>query len=106
MVLDYRAEPLFILNTYLRSNSPYYQNTIRPAGIDALLDQAMAARDDASKNKILQQISKLVFDNASYIPMQVQPRLVIVDKKVNNVGFCKAGDCNNGYIGYEAWLTK
>ena len=106
MVLDYRAEPLFILNTYLRSNSPYYQNTVRPAGIDALLDQAMAARDDASKNKLIQQISKLVFDNASYIPMQVQPRLVIIDKKVNNIGFCKSGDCNNGYVGYETWLTK
>ncbi len=106
MVLDYRADNLFMLNNYLRSNTQYYQNTIKPAGLDDLLDQAMAAKDDQTKNKLIQQISKAIYDNASYIPMQVQPRIVIVDKKAQDVGFCLCGDCQNGYWGYASWLKK
>jgi peptide/nickel transport system substrate-binding protein len=106
MVIDYRADLLFTMNAYLRSNTLYYKNTVKPAGLDKMLDDALAIRDKAAKTKAIQDINKVIYDNATFIPMQLQPRIVIMDNKVQNPGMCQAGDCNNGRWGYKSWLKK
>ena len=104
MVIDYRADLLFTMNTYLRSNTLYYKNTVKPAGLDKLLDDAIAAKDKATKTKLIQEINKVIYDNATIIPMQLQPRIAILDNKVQDPGMCQAGDCNNPRWGYKTWL--
>jgi peptide/nickel transport system substrate-binding protein len=106
MVIDYRADLLFTQNTYLRSNTLYYKNTVKPAGLDSLLDKAIAEKDKAAKTKLIQEINKAIYDNASFIPMQLQPRIAILDKKIQDPGMCQAGDCNNPRWGYKSWLKQ
>ena len=75
---------LFMMDLYFRSDSAIYQFMTRPAGSDALIDQAKASRDPAATTKINQQISKLVYDDATVVPIWQNPRIVVLDKSVQN----------------------
>ena len=78
----------------------------RPAGSDALIDQAKASRDPAAASKINQQISKLLYDDSTVIPIWQNPRIVVLDKSVQNDGWFINGDSNNIKLGTSTWLKK
>ena len=104
--LNVFSNNLFTMDFYFRSDSEGYQFMTRPAGSDALIDQAKASRDPAATTKINQQISKLVYDDSTLIPIYLNPRIVILDKSVQNAGWFINGDSNNHKLGYSTWLKK
>jgi peptide/nickel transport system substrate-binding protein len=105
-IFEMRANNLFMFDSYLRTTSPYYGYMVRPAGIDALINQAEAVQSEAAKTPIMQQICKLVYDNEPFVPMWIQPRIMVTDKLVQNPGFMINGDAMNGRLGYNSWLSK
>jgi peptide/nickel transport system substrate-binding protein len=104
--LNMFSNNLFTMDFYFRSDSEIYQFVTRPAGSDALIDRARASRDQAATTKINQQISKLVYDDSTLIPLWLNPRIVILDKSVRNAGWFINGDSNNLKFGYSTWLKK
>ena len=105
-VMELRANNLFLCDSYLRAKSPYYLFMARTPGIDAVIDQAAAAKDEATRVKGMQQIAKMTADSAPFIPLWVQPRIMVTDKIVQNPGFFIYGDAMNGNLGYNSWLKK
>jgi peptide/nickel transport system substrate-binding protein len=97
---------LFLMDYYFRSDSEIFQYMSRPAGSDALIDQAKATRDQAATTKLNQQISKLVYDDATVVPLWLNPRIVILDKTVQDAGWFINGDSNNNKFGNATWLKK
>jgi len=97
---------LFLMDYYFRSDSEIFQYMSRPAGSDSLIDQAKTSRDPAATTKLNQQISKLVYDDATVVPLWLNPRIVILDKTVQNSGWFINGDSNNNKFGNATWLKK
>jgi peptide/nickel transport system substrate-binding protein len=100
------SNTLATLDAYCRSNVQYFQHMIRPAGIDALIDQAKSTRDPAAVTKINQQIVKLLYDETTFLPLWQNLRIVVVDKSVQNPGWFIGGDTNNNQFGTRTWLKK
>jgi peptide/nickel transport system substrate-binding protein len=98
------SQNLFMINAFFISNSNFYQSMVEPAGLDDLISRAIAARNDQDRIKLTQDVTKAVYDNASFTPFWIQPRLMIVDKKIQNPGFMINNDTLNARIGRSAWL--
>ena len=100
------ANTLFTLDNYWRSDSGTFQYVVKPAGIDKLIDQAKLSRDPAAVTKINQQIIKLIYDDATIIPLWQNPRIAVVDKSVQNTGWFIHGDEELNEFGTQTWLKK
>jgi peptide/nickel transport system substrate-binding protein len=100
------SNTLFTLDAYWRTNSPIWQYVVKPAGIDELVDQAKLSRDPAAITKISRQIVKLIYDDATIVPVWVNPRIAILDKSVQNPGWFIYGDPDNNELGRRTWLKK
>jgi peptide/nickel transport system substrate-binding protein len=104
--LNTYSNSLFVMDFYFRSDSAIYQFMSRPAGSDALIAQAKASKVAAETTKINQQISKLVYDDATVIPLWLNPRIVVLDKTVQNSGWFINRDSNNNKFGTATWLKN
>jgi len=105
MSTNFDSDALLTLDYFWRSDANQYPFVARPAGIDNLIDKAKSARDDASRIKTTQDIVKLLYDDETIIPLWVDPRIVVVDKSVQNDQFFINGHpLNNRYD--KVWLKK
>jgi peptide/nickel transport system substrate-binding protein len=100
------SNTLFMFDTYWRSSSVYYRYIVKPASIDKLIDQAKLSRDAAAITKINQQIGKLIYDDATAVPMWQQSRIAVLDKSVQNTGWFIYNDPDNNQFGTRTWLKK
>jgi peptide/nickel transport system substrate-binding protein len=97
---------LYMLDYYFRSDSNIYQYMVRPAGTDKLIEQAKLSRNPAAVTKFNQQISKLIYDDATLLPLYNAPRIAVAGKSVQDTGWFIAGDSNNSKFGTRTWLKK
>jgi peptide/nickel transport system substrate-binding protein len=100
------SNSLYVMDYFFRSDSNVYQYMVRPAGIDKLIDQAKLSRDPAAITKINQQITKLIYDNVTVVPLWDITRLAIVGKSVQDTGWFIAGEATNNHAGTRTWLKK
>jgi peptide/nickel transport system substrate-binding protein len=100
------SNTLFTLDQFWRSDSGIYQYIVKPAGIDKFIDQAKLARDPVAITKINRQIIKLIYDDATIIPLYQAPRMAVVDHSVQNTGWFIYGDVDNNEFGTRTWLKK
>ncbi len=106
LIMELRGNNLFLCDSYLRTTSPYYGYLARPKGIDDIIIQAEAAKDEKTRLDGMHQIAKLVYDNKSFVPMWAQPRVMVLDTKTHNPGFMITPDPMNQKTGFESWLSK
>jgi peptide/nickel transport system substrate-binding protein len=97
---------LFTLDSFWRSNAPFFPYVVKPAGIDKLIDQAKLSRDPAAIAKINQQIIKSIYDDETVVPLWQVPTIAVVDKTVQNTGWFIYGDTDNNLFGTRTWLKK
>ena len=100
------SNTLLVLDTNWRIPLSNYQYRILPAGIDKLIDQAKLARDLTAITKVNQQITKLIYDDETIVPVWMAPRIAVVDKSVQNTGWFVYGDGDNNEFGHRTWLKK
>jgi len=100
------SNTLYTLDNYWRTNSSTYKYVVKPAGIDKLIDQAKLSRDPAAVTKINQQIIKLIYDDATMIPLWQNPRIAVVDKSVQDTGWFISGAEELSEFGTRTWLKK
>jgi peptide/nickel transport system substrate-binding protein len=106
ITMEAYSNNLFTLSRYMRSTTSLYTFFNRPRGIDALFDQAELARSSAEQVKIGRQITKLLYDDQTVIPLWMNPRLAVLDKTVQEPGWFVNGDSNNHMFGRYSWLKK
>ena len=104
--IDALSNSLCVMDYYFRSDSNIYQYMARPAGTDKLIDQAKLSRAPAAITKINQQINKLIYDDATIVPIWMTNRIAVVDKSVQATGWFVAGDPSNNQCGTRTWLKK
>jgi len=100
------SNSLLMMDYYFRSDSAIYQYVSRPEGSDDLIAKAKLARDPAAATKIVQQITKLVYDDATVIPLWLNPRIGVLDKSVQDIGWFIANDSSQNKLGHNTWLKK
>ena len=98
--------PLLVLDYYFRSDASIDQYFPRPAGTDALLAKATASQDLQEVFKLCRQVSKILYDDVTVIPIYTTARLVLVNKKVHDIGYFIGGDANNNKLGLKTWIEK
>jgi peptide/nickel transport system substrate-binding protein len=100
------SNSLFNMDAYFRSNTPQYQYVVRPKGIDDLIDKAKSLRDQDSVIPVTREISKLMYDDETVVPLWMNPRIVVLGKPVRNAGWFINGDAYLNEYGRSTWLKK
>jgi peptide/nickel transport system substrate-binding protein len=100
------SNALFYLDSFWRSDSRTYPYVVKPAGIDKLIDQGKLSRTPAAITQINRQILKLIYDDETVVPLYQNPRIVVMDKSVQNTGWFIYGDADNNEFGTRTWLKK
>jgi peptide/nickel transport system substrate-binding protein len=101
------SNTLFSIDTFWRStDSGYFPYIVKPAGIDKLIDKAKLSRDPADIIKINRQIVKLLYNDATIVPLYQYQRTAVLDKLVQNTGWFIYGDPDNNEFGTKTWLKK
>lgn len=100
------GNPLAYFDYYGRSDSAIFQYISRPKGSDELIAKGKLERDNASVVKITQQLSKLFYDDVTVIPLWMNPRIGVVDKSVQDIGWFINGDVKNLQFGHHTWIKK
>ena len=100
------SNSLFNMDTYFRSNTSQYQYVVRPKGIDDLIDKAKSLRDQDSVIPVTREISKLMYDDETVVPLWMNPRIVVLGKSVQNAGWFINGDAYLNEYGRSTWLKK
>jgi peptide/nickel transport system substrate-binding protein len=107
MTYNVFSNDLFVLNSFWRSDvTSFFQFMARPTGTDDLINKAKASKDPAEMQKLTQQVAKSFYDDVTFIPLWTTPRIVIMDKSVQNPTFFINGDPTNNYLGRSTWLKK
>ncbi len=106
IIFNYSSNDLLTMNSFLTTKAPFFQNMTRPKGIDDLIAQAQTQKDPKEATKITQQISKLIYDDETFVPLWTEPRSAVSDKSVQNPGFFVNGSPNNSQWGRGLWLKK
>jgi peptide/nickel transport system substrate-binding protein len=106
MPLVNNANSLFTMDLYFRSNAAQFKYVVKPAGIDDLIANAKLAKDIESTNKATQQITKLLYDDQTIVPLWMTPTIAVLDKSVQNSGWFINNDSSNSQFGRSTWLKK
>jgi peptide/nickel transport system substrate-binding protein len=106
MTMNVFSNSLFVMDSYWRSNATNYSYIVKPAGCDDLIEKAEQAKDPARSIKFTQDITKLLYDEATIVPLWVNPRVAVLDKSVREHGWFINGDSNNNNFGRSTWMKK
>ncbi len=106
MTMNVFSNSLFAMDFYWKANPDNFKYIKTPAECDPLIKQAKSAKNQDEVNKITQQISKILYDDETIIPLWVNPRIVVMNKAVKDDGFFVNGDSNNIKFGTSTWLDK
>ncbi len=106
MNLVWNANPLFTMDFYWKAKPAHFNFIKTPAECDELLKKAKATMDQNETNKICQQITKILYEDETIIPLWVNPQIVVLSKDVKNDGFFINGDSSNITLGDNTWLDR
>ena len=90
-------------NSFL-STARHIPDTARPAGYDAIVNKALAEKDNEAQKALIHQASKLMYDDITIIPMYVEARLWAFHEKVKGYKF--GGHTMDTGIFTNAWINK
>jgi peptide/nickel transport system substrate-binding protein len=100
------SNTLFTLDQFWRSDTTHFSYSVKPAGIDALIDKAKYSRDPSAISKINRQILKLIYDDVTVVPVYQNFRIAVIDKTVRNTGWFIYDDPENNEFGTRTWLNR
>ena len=100
------ANSLLMMDFYWRSDAKIYQYISRPAGTDDMVNKGQLVKTSAESNKAVQQITKLIYEDATVVPLWLNPRIGIVDKSVGDIGWFIANDSSQNKLGHKTWIKK
>ncbi len=99
------SNPLYTLDFYWKAEPDYFSFIKHPAECDTLLQQAKQAETMDEVYELCKEINRLVYEDASFIPLWINPRMVVLDDTVMEDGYFVSGDSNIVYLGNNTWLN-
>lgn len=85
--IDPTASYTLTAQTFLDTASAYMKSMQRPEGLQAMIDQAIASPQQADRERLMQGLVKLVFDQASINPVWTEPELLATQANVRGNAF-------------------
>ena len=76
----------------------------RPEGIDDVIDKAVASRDPKTQKELINQASKLLYDDVTFIPFFLTPHVLIVRKEIHGFGLNEYAHAFNRWV--NVWISK
>ena len=96
---------LFGVKNFLMSTAKHVPDMARPAGMDDFIKKALAEIDPEKQKALLMQVSKLLYDDVSFIPLNLEMRLFAFDKDVHDYVF-GTYTMDNSESFTKAWIGK
>ena len=78
---------LYALKNFIMSKARHVPDMARPAGLDDLVKKALVSKDPETQKALMNQAAKILHDDATFIPLNVEARLFIMDKDVHDYVF-------------------
>ena len=90
---------------FLASNVAHAASTTRPAGFDQLMNEALLAADYGTANQLTQKLVRLLYDNATTLPLWVTTGVRAEQKYVHDSGWYSTGGILD-WTPEKAWLSQ
>ncbi len=94
------------LSLYYAANATRYPVLAKPAGLEDLINQAMATPDYKTEVSLCQQAVKLIVDDATAIPVYIQPASYVLNNNVHDTHFDSLAGAGFRWSVPTAWLSK
>jgi peptide/nickel transport system substrate-binding protein len=94
------------LSLYYAGNATRYPVLAKPAGLDDLINKALATADYETEKALCQQAVKLLVDDCTAIPVYITPASYILTTKVHDTRFDALAGAGFRWSVPTAWLSK
>jgi peptide/nickel transport system substrate-binding protein len=94
------------LDRYFSATATRYPVLAKPAGLTDLISQAIATPDYATEKSLCQQAVKLMVDDATTIPIYIQPASYVEQPNVHDTNFSNLGGSGFRWTPQLAWISK
>jgi len=94
------------LTQYFSSTAVRYPVMARPAGLDDLINKALATPDYKTEKDLCQQAVKMIVDDATAIPLYIPPASFVLTDKVHDTHFDSLAGAGFRWGITTAWLSK
>ncbi len=95
----------FALKNYLLTTTGQYEDMVRPAGFDDLVRELLVEKDAGKQKALIYQTTKMLYDDVTFITLNVEPRLVIMNKNVRDYDY-ESYVSPGVYVSRNAWISK
>ncbi|MFC2007832.1 ABC transporter substrate-binding protein [Chloroflexota bacterium] len=100
-----RPDPVSVLRYMIASTSEGYQDMARPAGIDEVINNAVMARNNESREALALEAVKMLYDDVAWVPWIAIKRFAVVDPAVKDYKYFVQG-YSNLHDSTRAWLDE
>jgi peptide/nickel transport system substrate-binding protein len=96
---------IYGLKGYHMSTSGQYHEMVRPEGYDETVKKLLLEKDSGKRRELIFKAVKLFYDEVSFIPLNVEARLAILNKNLHDVDYTTYIHQNSN-IFKNAWISK
>jgi peptide/nickel transport system substrate-binding protein len=94
------------LTQYFSSTAVRYPVMARPAGLDDLINKALATPDYKTEKDLCQQAVKMIVDDATAIPLYIPPASFVLQTNVRDTHFDSLAGAGFRWGVTTSWLSK
>ena len=96
---------IYGLKGYHMSTSGQYHEMVRPEGYDETVKKLLLEKDSGKRKELILKAVKIFYDEVSFIPLNVEARLAILNKNLHDVDYTSYVHQNSN-IFKNAWISK
>lgn len=104
IVMPMAYDTLYQIKSFLTEASGHCADMAKPPQIDPMVEEALKIKDPEVRKEKVKEMAKIFYDDASRIPLYGEPRLVIMDKSINDYDFFTYGPTVSPFT--NAWISK
>lgn len=85
LVLPFFVDYLYTLNNLMLSTVKHAPDMARPDGLDDVIKKAIATPDEAEQKQLIMKASKLIYDDVTFIPFNLEARLMATSEAMTGI---------------------
>jgi len=84
LVMNFFFDYLYAMNRLIPSTAKHAPDMARPEGIDEIIQKAVRTRDKGGQKALMLQASKMLYDDVTFIPLNLEARLMVTKKTLKD----------------------
>jgi peptide/nickel transport system substrate-binding protein len=96
---------IYALKNYMLSTAGQYHEMVRPAGFDDAVKEILVETDAGKRKELIYKATKVLFDDAAFIPLNIETRLAIFDKNLHDYDYTTYTQAGSNIFN-NAWFSK